>query len=162
MNEKVKIRSLVSGRVFITVAEARLRRVWERKGAVKIIDFDTLQEIIYDPGVEAMFKEGMLAIDDMEVKIALGLEPEGATEPQNIIILDEQKMKRLMSFMPFVEFKAELKGIPKEQICELARYAIQNELIDIDKSDYIKQITGIDIIKTVSLNRQDKEPITNK
>ena len=160
MNKKVKVRSLVSGRLFINVPESHLRRTWERKGAVKIIDFDTLQEAIYDPGVEAMFREGMLGIDDMETKIALGLEPEGAEEPQNIKVLDEQKMKRMMNFMTFGEFKNELVGVSKEQIAELARYAIDNEIIDLDKSDYIKELVGIDIVKSVSLNRQDNDSTT--
>ena len=80
MENKVKIENLVSSRVVLTMPEMRLRRVWEKKGAVKVIPFDQLEEAIYNPGVEALFRDGVLGIEDMEVKKALGLEPEDADE----------------------------------------------------------------------------------
>ena len=39
MDNKVKVKSLISSRVVISVPDMRLRRVWEKKGAVKIIPF---------------------------------------------------------------------------------------------------------------------------
>ena len=124
-----------------------------------MIDFDTLQEALYDYGTEYMFKEGMLGIDDMETKIALGLEPEGATEPQFIKVLDDDQMKRMMTVMPIFEFKKELETIPREQILNLVDYAVQNEYSDIKKCDVLKEITGIDVISAIRLNREDKEPV---
>ena len=61
------------------------------------IDKDVLEEAMYDPGVEYMFKTGILYINEMEDKIALGLEPEGATKPENIIILTDDEKKEWMS-----------------------------------------------------------------
>ncbi len=124
-----------------------------------MIDFDTLQEALYDYGTEYMFKEGMLGIDDMETKIALGLEPEGATEPQFIKVLDDDQMKRMMTVMPIFEFKKELEGVPREQVLNLVDYAVQNEYSDIKKCDVLKEITGIDVISAIRLNREDKEPV---
>lgn len=66
MGEKVKIKSLVNGTVGIRSDELRINRTWEKKGAVKPIDLEVLEELIYDPGVEYMFKEGILGIDDLE------------------------------------------------------------------------------------------------
>lgn len=155
MEEKVKVKSLVSNRVFISIPDIRLSRVWEKKGTVKTIPFDQLEEAIYDPGVEAMFRDGILGIDDMEVKIKLGLEPEGATEPVNIITLDDDQIKRYLTVLPVHEFRAKLKELPREQITEIANYAITNEIANFEKSEIIRGITGIDIISAIKLNRDD-------
>lgn len=159
MDNKVKIKNLVSSIVSIDVPDARLKRVWEKKGAVKTIPFEQLEEAMYDPGVEALFSSGILGIDDMETKQKLGLEPEDAKEPVNIIILDDQQRKRYLTVMPLSEFKVEIKKLPIEQIKELAQFAIENELVDFDKDSILKEMVNIDVIKTIELNKADQEEI---
>ena len=159
MEDKIKVVNLVSARVNIDLPDVRLKRIWERKGAVKTIPFDQLEEAMYHPGVEALFREGTLGIEDLEVKKRLGLEPEDAVEPVNIIILDDAQRKRYLTVMPLHEFKEKIKTLPREQITELAYYAIQNEFADFDKDEIIKKITGIDIIGTIQMNKADKEEI---
>ena len=62
--------------------------------------------------------------------------------------------------MPFAEFKQEVQKLPLEQVKELAQYAIENEITgNLDKTDIIKKLVNIDIIKSIELNRQDKEPM---
>lgn len=155
MEDKVKIKSLVSNRVFISVPELRLNRVWEKKGTVKTIPFEQLEEAIYNPGVEAMFKDGILGIEDMDVKIRLGLEPEGAVEPTNIIMLDDAQIKRYLTVLPVHEFREKLRELSHDQIIEIANYAITNEIANFEKSEIIRGITGIDIISAIKLNRDD-------
>lgn len=156
MDKKVKVVSLVSQRVVLTVPDLRLRRVWERKGAVAVIPFEQLEEAMYSPGVENLFKNGILGIDDMETKIALGLEPEGAKTPVNIITLNDEQRKRYLTVMPLHEFKEEIKKLPIEQINELAAYAIEHEILDFDKSEIIKKYVDVDIMRAVKLNRDDQ------
>ena len=156
MDKKVKVVSLVSQRVVLTVPDLRLRRVWERKGAVAVIPFEQLEEAMYSPGVENLFKNGILGIDDMDTKIALGLEPEGAKAPVNIITLNDEQRKRYLTVMPLHEFKEEIKKLPIEQINELAAYAIEHEILDFDKSEIIKKYVDVDIMRAVKLNRDDQ------
>ena len=159
MEDKIKVVNLVSARVNIDLPDVRLKRIWERKGAVKTISFDQLEEAMYHPGVEALFREGTLGIEDLEVKKRLGLEPEDATEPVNIIILDDAQRKRYLTVMPLHEFKEKIQELPREQISELAYYAIENEYVDFDKDEIIKKITGLDIIGTIQMNKADTEEI---
>lgn len=159
MEDKVKVVNLISSRVNISVPDVRLNRIWEKKGAVKVVPFDQLQEAIYDPGVEALFTEGILGIEDLEVKKKLGLEPEDTEEPVNIIVLNDQQRKRYLTVMPFGEFKDKIKELSVEQVRELAQYAIDNEIADFDKAEVIKKITGTDIIGSIQMNKQDKEQI---
>ena len=159
MEDKVKVVNLISSRVNINIPDMRLSRVWEKKGAVRIIPFEQLEEAMYNPGVEALFREGILGIDDLETKKRLGLEPEEATAPTNIIILNDDQRKRYLKVMPLYEFKEKIKELPIEQIRELARFAIDNEIAEFDKAEVIKKITGTDIIGTIQMNKADKEEI---
>ena len=159
METKVKVKSLISSHVLLSVPELRLRREWEKKGAVKIIPFDQLEEAMYSPGVEALFTEGALGIDDMEVKIALGLEPPEAKEPVNIIILTDAQRERYLKNMPMVDFRQKVKELPQEQLVELAEYAIAHQIVDFDKSELLLKLTDIDIMGAIKLNRDNDEPV---
>ena len=159
METKVKVENLISSRVNIVIPELSLRRVWEKKGAVKTIPLEQLEEAMYNPGVEALFRDGTLGIEDMEVKKYLGLEPEDAEEPVNIIILNDQQRKRYLTVMPTAEFKEKVRELPIEQVRELAQYAIQNEIANFDKAEIIKQMIGTDIIGTIQLNKADQEEV---
>lgn len=159
MENKVKVVNLISSRVNINIPDIRLNRVWERKGAVKVIPFDQLEEAMYNPGVEALFREGILGIEDLEIKKALGLEPDDATEPVNIIVLNDNQRKRYLTVMPTSEFKAKVKELPIEQVRELAKYAIDNEIAAFDKAEIIKKMIGTDIIGTIQLNKADTEKL---
>ena len=159
MDNKVKVENLISSRVNINVPELTLRRIWEKKGAVKTIPLEQLEEAMYNPGVEALFREGILGIEDMEVKKHLGLEPEDAEEPVNIIILNDAQRKRYLKVLPLPEFKEKIRELPIEQIRELAQYAIDNEIAELDKAEIIREMIGTDIISSIQLNRADKEPV---
>ena len=159
MEKKVKIKNLTGGQVVVINDDLKVRRTWERRGAVKTIDFDVLEELIYDPGVEYMFKQGILGIEDLEVKKALGLEPEDATEPVNIITFDDKKMDRLMTVMPLHEFKAEVEKAPIEQVRLLVEYAIKKEYTDFEKCEILKSLTQVDVINAIKLNRAAKEEV---
>lgn len=155
--EKVKVVNLISSRVNINLPDMRFSRIWEKKGAVKSIPFDQLEEALYNPGVEALFVEGILGINDLETKKKLGLEPDEVEEPVNIIILDDSQRKRYLTVMPLPEFKEKIKQLPIEQIRELVQYAIDNEIVNFDKSEILKKITGTDIIGSIQMNKADEE-----
>lgn len=153
MSEKVIVISNTHGAVSIDVPELRLSRTWAKKGAKIPIDFNTLQEAMYDPGVEYMFKHGLLYIEDLEVKKKLELEPEDATEPQNIIVLSDDQKERYLSRLPYNDFKIAFAKLSKEEQISLAQYAIDNKIqILKDKSDIIKESTHIDINKLMELS----------
>ena len=114
---------------------------------------------MYNPGVEALFSQGVLGIEDMEVKKALGLEPEDAEEPVNIITLNDAQRKRYLTVMPLPEFKENLKKLSIDQVRELAQYAIEHEIMDYDKSEAVLKRAGVDIIGTIQLNKADKAPV---
>lgn len=155
--EKIRVISKHQGPVSVNISDLRFKREWPNKGASVLIEKETLEEMMYDSGFKYMIDTGMLYIEDLEVKKELGLEPEDATEPVNIIVLSDNDMKRMMTAMPQFEFDAKLKTLNYEQMLALADFAIKNELGDFGKCDVIKKACGKDILTAIRLNREDKE-----
>lgn len=159
-NKQVVLTSTIDAYVGIDVPEVRLKRLWERKGAKKTIPLETLREALYDPSVEYLLRQGILYIDDLDVKIELGLEDESARESDaNLKIqkLKDEDINRLLTVVPIYDFKIKIKEYTKEQIQNIVKYAVDHEITNFDKCEVLKELTGFDIIKSVQLNHQDKE-----
>lgn len=155
-NKKIMVVSNTIGEVVINVPSMHFRRVWERKGSKKPIDLEVLREIIYDPGVERMFKRGVLYIEDMPTKIELDLEPQGAEFPVNIVILTDEQRKTLLSdATDLKKFRTICDGISKQELANLADFAIEKEMVNLDKCRYLKIKTGKDILKTIENNKEE-------
>lgn len=159
-NKQVVLTSMIDAYVGINVPDLRLKRLWERKGAKKTIPLDVLREAFYDPSVEYLLRQGILYIDDLDVKIELGLEEESAREPGahlNVQILTDDEIRRLLTVVPVYDFKEKLKDLNREQIKNIADYAVKYEITDFEKAECLKEYLGVDVIRTVQLNRMDKE-----
>ena len=154
-NKKVIIENMVNSRVGIDIPELRLTRVWERKGAKKPIDFDILKEAIYNEGVDYMFRNGILYIDDMDVKIELGLEEEGA--PAQIKVLKDEDCEELWNKATLKVFKEALENYSKEQLQILADYAVAHKILNLDKSNSLRKKIGYDVVKVIQLGDNEEE-----
>lgn len=159
-DKQVVLISTINAYVGIDVPDLHLKRLWERKGAKKTIPMSVLREAFYDPSVEYLLRQGILYIEDLDVKIELGLEEETAKEPSaelNIQILKDDEMKRLLTVVPIYDFEEKIKKLQKEQLHNLCDYAIIHEITDFEKCEILKDLTGTDIIRTVQLNHDDKD-----
>lgn len=157
MNDKVIVTSMVNGLISINRPEHRLVRVWPKKGTKLPVEKDALREAIFEPGVEYMFKNGMLYIDDMAFKIELGLEEEGTEEPTAIVPVDEKYLERVLKRMPLTEMKAAIRAMNDEQKHEMLDYASEQDDIKMDRIYAIKEITGADLFKVIELKKQREE-----
>jgi hypothetical protein len=157
MNERVMVTSMVSGRIGLVIPRMHVNKVFPKKGTKLPIEKDVLREAIYEPGVEYMFKEGLLYIEDMDFKIELGLEAEGTTKPENIIPIDEKYLTRVLKNMPIAEMKMAITKMNDNQKRELVDFASEQNDISFDRMDVIKKLTGIDVIKIIEFKRAKKE-----
>ena len=156
-SEKVKVISTLKNKVVVVLPELHFSRTWQTAGAVVSIPKDTLEELMYDIGFANMIKEGILYIEDMEVKKDLGIEPEDATEPVNVILLSDKEKRYYLTELSLVGFKDKLKKLSRNQVEELADFAIKNKLVDIEKCKLIEEICGRKILKAIELLDQDTE-----
>ena len=159
MDEKVLVTSMVKHSVGIMLPQNgyMVEKRWAQKGAKLLIDKESLREGLYLPGVEYMFKNGLLYIDDMEFKIELGLEEPEAKVPTNIVPVDEKYLERVMKRMPLAEMRQALKKMSADQLEELIAYASSQNDIQLDRISAIKEATGTDLFKVIDLKRQREE-----
>lgn len=159
-NRNITITSMERGKVVMVVPELHFTREWPKKGAKRFIPLETLQEAMYNDGIATLFREGLLYIEDKKLRQEFGLEPATAddTSTPEIIPLSDDTINRYLTKMPFVEFKMEFNKLTTTQKGMVAEYAIDHEIGDYERADYIKKATGIDVIKAIELGRAAKEP----
>ena len=157
MNERVMVTSMVSGRIGLVLPRLHINKVWPKKNTKLPVEKEVLREAIYEPGVEYMFKQGLLYIDDMDFKIELGLEEEGTKAPTNVIPMDEKYMNRILKLMPIAEMKKAISAMNDNQKRELIDFASEQNDISFDRMDVIKKLTGIDVVKVIELKRSKEE-----
>jgi hypothetical protein len=93
----------------------------------------------------------------MDFKIELGLEAEGTKAPTEIIPMDEKYLMRILKLMPIAEMKNAIKNMNANQKRELVDFACQQNDIQFDRMDVLKELTGINIVEVINLNRQKGE-----
>lgn len=155
--EKVLVKNMTNSPVTVISRALNFRREWPNKGMTIPIEKEVLEQLLYEPGIRYMIDSGILYIEDMEAKKELGIEPEDATEPVNIIVLSDKQRRQYMVNFSLEMFKEKVDELSYEQVEELADYAIENKLMDYDKCEYLKEKCGRDVIAAIRLNNQAKE-----
>lgn len=156
MEGKVVITNMVNAQVGINLPDIHFKHTWEKRGDKFTVSHEIFEAMMYNNGARNIFAEGILYTEDMEVKKEFGLEPEDAEEPVNIIVLNEAQMKRYLTVMPFRDFKENLEKVSQEQLLLLVQYAIDNKIMaDIEKINYLRDKTGISILKAIEENQKD-------
>ncbi len=159
-NRRIMVESLTHGIIVLYEPITRLRIEWRKKGEKKPVPLDKLKEAIWTEGVNAMFKEGILGIaekDSFELLKELGLEAPDAKEPEQVVVLNDAQRTRLLKSAPISEFKETFDSISYEQKQQMADFAIEKQIIDFNKCEYIKEQIGVDVIQAVKLrNDADK------
>lgn len=150
MTKKVMVKSNSNATVVFHLPDLNFTRTFEKKGAIKPIPFDVLAQGMYHDGVEAMIRSGILTIEDKDARIELGLEEE-------VVILDDNQKKRLLTIAPLHDLKVACKTMNQQQILELVYFAIEKEIGNFEKAAFLKEITNIDIIEAIKLNKAAKE-----
>ena len=156
MEGKVVITNMVNAQVGINLPDIHFKHTWEKRGDKFTVSHEIFEAMMYNNGARNIFAEGILYTEDMEVKKEFGLEPEDAEEPVNIIVLNEAQMKRYLTVMPYRDFKENLEKVSQESLLLLVQYAIDNKIMaDIEKINYLRDKTGISILKAIEENQKD-------
>lgn len=153
---KISIKNTTTSRIGVMVPSLSFRRDF-MPGQAFPVEEKQLEELMYDPGFRYMIETGMLYIDDMKIKQDLGIEPEDADEPVNVIILTDKERRYYMVNLSLDKFKEKVDQLGYEQTQQLADYAAANRLADFDKCAYLKEKCGRDVIQAIRLGDQMKE-----
>ena len=145
----VKVWSGVNATVGLTAPTVNLRKTWEKKGSFQKIPFDALQQAMYEPGVDFLFKTGALYIKEKEINIALGLIDED--EPEAVaFVLDDATAKELLTKTPLKAYRETLEKLSHIQLIDLAATAVDLRVQDFQRCKAIQDKTGIEVFKKVT------------
>lgn len=155
---KVTVENMANHKVSVVLPGTTIIKRWPKKGAKLSFDRDALIEAYYDPGIEYMFTHGVLYTDDMDFKIAVGLEEEGTETPTLMKKMDENYLKRLISLMPISQATEEINALSYDQRQMLVDYAVNhyNDL-KMDRIAMLDSLCGSHITKTIELKTQSEE-----
>ncbi len=156
-NRMVQIISTVDRTIVVNRPEYGIRRQWVAKGQAQTLPFDIVQNLYFTVGFQNLINEGVLYIPNMKDKIDLGIENEGTTQPTRVIVLNENQMKTLLTISSYNDFVNDLAHLSMSQAHALVDYAVKNNLIDTMKVQYLKEVTGRDIIKIIARKRESEE-----
>lgn len=146
-NKIVYVTNMANHKVGIKMPDLNLKVVWEKRGARKPISEEKLQMAMYDAGVEYMFNQGILVIEDKEVEKELNIEE---------VALTDKQMENLWKNATNVDFRIRVKELPYEQIKLLANWAVENNIMDLKKAEIVKEFIGTDIITKVTFKHGDE------
>ncbi len=153
----VKLTSTDTGTVVVHEPAYNIHREFPGKGTSQMIPFDIMEQLMWRTGFKNMILSGTLYIDNMQDKIDLGLEDPETKVPTNIKVLNEAQIVTLLKVKSYEDFVAELETVSAEQINNVVTYAVDHDLIDPKKDDYLKKITGKDILKMIAHKRDMEE-----
>lgn len=150
----VYLKNMVNKTVGVKIADYGVNRKWTQKGQVIPLPYDTVEQMLWHEGFRKMIDRGILYIESMQDKIDLGLEPAGATEPENIKVLTDSQIQNLLVSQPYTVFKKEISELTMTQINNIVNYAIANDIVDVQKCELLQKLTNIDILKAISTKKE--------
>lgn len=153
----VAIKSMVDNLVSVRKPEYGINRRWQTRGQVLMLPYEQVEQLLWDGGFRNLIDSGILYIEDLQTKKDLGLESADATKPENIIALNEQQLKAYLTELPLETFKRQVSRLPKLQVDNLISYAVEKGYTDSAKSAFLKDLTGQDILKMVSVKMEMEE-----
>ena len=153
----INVINKVNHPVGVVVPELNFRRDWMGKEQKIAIDENLLKELMFDPGFHNMVMQGILYIEEMDVKKELGIEPFDAEELVNVIVLTDAEREKYLTVYTLKNFKDKISKLNQTQLNELADYAISKKIVNVEKCKVIKQLCGRDILQAIRLGEQDKE-----
>lgn len=157
MERNVIVKSAVNATVSIVNPQYGINKRWSQMGQPMAIPFAILEQCLWENGIRRMFDSGILYIENMQDKIDLGLEPAGAEEPVNIVVLTKDDMEYLLRKAPYEEFTKKMTTVPRMQVDNIIEYAIHNEIVEMKKIDFLKKLTGKDILSGINRKREMRE-----
>ena len=155
---KVKVISMVPYIVGLIIPDYRINKKFTQEGQVALIEEEALAEALYNPGTARLFSHGILKIEGSEdFKLSAGLAEINDEKKvvDTVVTLNTSQMLALLKTKTLEEFKETVKKLSTEQLNLLAGLAVSNKVTDYDKCKILRQLTGKDIIKTISLNEDE-------
>lgn len=152
-NNKVGIKNISNRNVGLTVKDLRLHRVILPKQTIYLMK-DVLEEALTYPGVQYLFTNKYLALNDVDFGMDQGiLTDEDVDKVDDALVQknvqDEEEIKKIVNFGTDFELKKLLADETDARKQVIADIAATCEGLTMSKIDIINRLTGIDLNKIV-------------
>lgn len=146
--DMIFVTSASNSTVVINVPDMPLHRVWTKRGQRLPISRVDLERAFYDPGVDFLFRQGLLITDDKIFMQDVGLMDEN--EHTDIFPMTEQLQKRMLKVMPITELKDNLRKMSRAQLEEFGEYAVLHYAdLGMDRVELLTKATGKDLMSAI-------------
>lgn len=150
--DMIFVTSASNSTVVINVPDMPLHRVWTKRGQRLPISRTDLERAFYDPGVDFLFRQGLLITDDKTFLKDVGLMDE--EESTEIFLMTDQLQKRMLKVMPIAELKENLRKMSRAQLEEFGEYAVLHYAeLGMDRVELLTKATGKDMMVAIRNHR---------
>ena len=157
MADMVKIRSTTDSTVSLYDPTIPVRKVFEKRGAVAVVEKDKLMQMYFNSSLEGALRKGILVIDDKDFLYEVGYITDRDEQIEQLE-LTPTLMKRCIGVMPIAELTSTLKKMSLHQIQALADYAVLNHTeLRMDRIDLLSKASGKNILKAIELHKAEQE-----
>lgn len=143
----IQIKNITNSRVGYVIPDLNNLHRNFMPGETKAVTFDEIKKLAFTPGGEVLLRDH-LTIDNKEAleEILGEVEPEYFyTEADVKILLTTGTIEQFMDFLDFA---------PEGMINLAKDLAVSMEIIDVRKREAIKNKTGFDVTKAISINHE--------
>jgi hypothetical protein len=155
-NQKILVKNMTNATVTLIIENANFKRTFKGEGAKTYIPFDILYEGLSDSGIEKMFTKGYLKVVEKQDRIDLGLEFEDKVESLENT-MDSNEMLEIIKEGNAIKIKETLEALAPIQQKKFAQVAVDNEIYTAGLAKFIKDYTGIDLLKSIQDRKIDLE-----
>lgn len=156
-DRKVLVENMSNATVTLIFSNSNFKRKLKGEGAKTHIPFDVIYEGLSEPGVMIMFDKGIIRVVDKQDRVDLGLEME---EEVVATSLSSSEMLAILKENNPIKIKETLEGLAENQQKKFAQVAIENDIYSAGLAKFIKDYTGIDLLKAMQDYKAEKEDAT--
>lgn len=157
MVDMIQVRSATGITISLFSRTIPLKKVWAKRGAIVNIERDKLVQAFFETNLPILLRQGKLIIEDKKFLYEVGFLV-SEDEDIGVIELTPNLMKRCISVMPIHELAETLKKLSRDQIKELAEFAVENNGdLKMDRIDLLTKASGKNILKAIEQHKADQE-----
>ena len=156
----VLVQNMTKATVTLVVNNSNFKRALQGENAKVNIPFDVLFNGMSEPGIDVMFKKGYLYIPNKQDRIDLGLEfaeDEEVNDEEVKTALTSAEMLAILKENNPVVIKTTFENLAEIQRMKFANVAAENGIYTPGLAKFVKDYTGIDLLKAMKDIQDDKE-----
>lgn len=156
LERKVTIKNVSHATVIYKIENLNFKRILKGENSIIKVPFDVAYEGLSEECVYNLFSRGYLIVVDKQDRIDLGLETEEEVSMSECIMSSEEILKLLQENNP-IKIKETFEQIPATQREKIAQVAIENDIYNAGLAKFVKDYTGIDLLKNIQDRKIDLE-----